>query len=112
MLRRGFFTSPAVNVMLFHASAENNDPTCTTARITKRFTSTIGPPTPTCTGCNVLQPEFFQNSLSPDPKLAFHAVALRPTLNANATSAASESALAEVKMFWINAPRFTPNTFT
>jgi hypothetical protein len=28
MLRRGFFTSPAVNVMLFHASAENSDPVC------------------------------------------------------------------------------------
>ena len=33
ILRRGFFTSPAVNVMLFHASAEKSEPTCTTARI-------------------------------------------------------------------------------
>ena len=30
MLRRGFFTSPAVNVMLFQASAENSDPVCDT----------------------------------------------------------------------------------
>ena len=28
--RRGFFTSPAVKVMLFQASAENSEPTCAT----------------------------------------------------------------------------------
>ena len=56
--------------MLFHASAENSEPTCTTARITSTFTSTIGPPTPTCTGCSELQPAFFQNSLQPAPKFA------------------------------------------
>ena len=30
MLRFGSFTSPAVNVILFHASAENNEPVCET----------------------------------------------------------------------------------
>ena len=40
--------------MLFHASDENSEPTCTTARITSTFTSTMGPPTPTCTGCSEL----------------------------------------------------------
>ena len=30
MLRRGSFTSPAVKVMLFHASAENSEPVCAT----------------------------------------------------------------------------------
>ncbi len=30
MLRRGFFTSPAVKVMLFQASAENSEPVCAT----------------------------------------------------------------------------------
>ncbi len=34
IFRRGFLTSPAVNVMLFQASEENSEPTCTTARIT------------------------------------------------------------------------------
>ncbi len=29
--RFGFFTSPAVNPILFQASAENNEPTCATA---------------------------------------------------------------------------------
>ena len=105
MLRRGFFTSPAVKVMLFHASAENSEPTCTTARITSTFTSTMGPPMPTCTGCSELQPAFFQNSLQPAPKFAFQAVALRPTVKPSSTSAASDSALAEVKMFWISAPK-------
>ena len=36
MLRRGFFTSPAVNVMLFHASAEKSDPVCATQMATNR----------------------------------------------------------------------------
>ena len=112
MLRLGFFTSPAVKVMLFQASAENSDPTCTTARITSRFTSTIGPPTPTCTGCSELQPAFFQNSLHPAPKFASQAAALRPTVKASRISAASDSALAVVKMFWISAPSFTPKMFT
>src|SRR6202049_4101359 len=48
-LRLGFFTSPAVNVTLFQASAENSEPTCATARIVSVPTITIGPPTPTCT---------------------------------------------------------------
>ena len=36
MLRRGFFTSPAVNVMLFQASAEKSDPVCDTQIATNR----------------------------------------------------------------------------
>ncbi len=35
IFRRGFFTSPAVKVMLFHASAANSDPTCETHKATK-----------------------------------------------------------------------------
>src|SRR5271155_765636 len=35
IFRRGFFTSPAVNVMLFQASAANSDPTCETHNATK-----------------------------------------------------------------------------
>ncbi len=99
MFRRGFFTSPAVNVMLFHASAENSDPTCTTASTTSRFTITMGPPTPTCTGCSECQPAFSQNRLQLAPKFASHAVAFRPMVNASTTSAASEIAFAEVNTF-------------
>ena len=36
MLRRGSFTSPAVNVMLFQASAEKSDPVCDTQIATNR----------------------------------------------------------------------------
>ena len=36
MLRRGSFTSPAVNVMLFHASAEKSEPVCDTQMATNR----------------------------------------------------------------------------
>ncbi len=36
ILRRGSFTSPAVNVMLFHASAENSDPVWATQMATNR----------------------------------------------------------------------------
>ena len=45
-LRLGFFTSPAVKVTLFQASAENSDPTCATARTVNAPTNTLGPPTP------------------------------------------------------------------
>ena len=40
--RLGFLTSPAVNVMLFHASAEKSDPTCETPNA-KRLTRNAGP---------------------------------------------------------------------
>ena len=109
MLRLGFFTSPAVKVMLFHASDENSDPTCTTARITTRFTGTMGPPMPSSTGCRELHPAFLQNCA---PKFAAHAVALRPTVKASRTSAASDSAFTEVNTFWISAPSRMPKQFT
>ena len=83
----------------FHKEEENNDPTCTTARITSTFTRTIGPPMPTCTGCNEFQPAFSQKRLQFGPKLASHAMAFRPMVNPSTTSAARDSALAEVKIF-------------
>ena len=112
ILRRGFFTSPAVKVMLFQASAENSEPTCTTARITTTFTSTMGPPTPTCTGCSELHPAFLQNSLQLVPKFAASAVALRPTVKASRIRPASDRAFAVVKMFCISEPSRTPKQFT
>src|SRR3981081_2306455 len=39
--RFGFFTSAAVNPMLFQASAENNEPTCATPNATKRPNSPL-----------------------------------------------------------------------
>ena len=104
-LRCGFFTSPAVNVTLFQASAENSDPTCATARIVSVPTSTIGPPTPTCTACCAPSPAFCQKC---PLKFAASACALRPMNNPNNTSPASAETLATVKMFWMIAPVLTP----
>ena len=97
--------------MLFQASAEKSEPTCTTARITSRFTSTVGPPTPTCTGCSELHPAFCQNSLHraevglPGRGVASHG-------EGEQISAGQRKALAEVKTFWISAPSLTPKIFT
>src|SRR2546427_11586934 len=73
-LRLGFFTSPAVNVTLFQASAEKSEPTWATARVVRGPTKEIGPPAPTCTGCCALSPAFRQKSL----KLAAIACAFLP----------------------------------
>jgi hypothetical protein len=88
------------------------DPTCTTARITSRFTITIGPCAPTCTGCKELQLAFRQNWLQWLPKFAAIAALFRPTLNPSRIKPASDSALATVKTFCTNAPNFTPLMFT
>src|ERR1700751_101381 len=108
-LRLGFFTSPAVKVTLFHASAENSDPTCATARIVSVPTQTVGPPTPTCTACRAASPAFSQKC---PLKLAESAGALRPRKNPKSTRPESAETFAAVKTFWIMAPVFTPNTLT
>src|SRR5664279_3697073 len=77
-----------------------------------KFTSTIGPPTPTWTGCSECQSAFCQKLPQFAPKLACQAVALRPTVKASSTSAARENAFAEVNTFWMSAPSFTPKIFT
>jgi len=91
IFRLGFLTSPAVKVMLFHASAENSDPVCTTARMTAvhqhksdahAHLDRMQRPHP------CISPELAQ----PIAKFAAHAVALRPHLNDSRTSAASDNA--------------------
>ena len=42
MFRRGSFTSPAVNVMLFQASAEKSEPVCATQIATNRPNAVSG----------------------------------------------------------------------
>src|SRR4051812_5352319 len=76
--RLGFFTSPAVNVTLFHASDENSDPTCATA------TTTITPNSP-------LKPKEGNTALEPAlrqkfPKFSAIACGLRATVNPSSTS--------------------------
>src|SRR6202030_3436176 len=102
MSRLGFFTSPAVNVMLFQASAEKSDPTCETpkainkpnapdAAVTDGMNDFIqdAPGSMVCGSCSVQMPV----------KLAWIAAALRPRNIPARISAASPSNLAEVKTF-------------
>src|SRR5512138_2037880 len=97
-LRRGFLTSPAVNVMLFQASEENNEPTCATQNATNK------PNTPAVaarvgrndrSGCTFMTPCGLQRF----EKLALMTWGLRPIKNPMRTSATRESVLAEVKTF-------------
>ncbi len=90
-LRLGFFTSPAVNVTLFHASAENSDPTCAMASAVSVETSTPPP-----TSCNVPRLELCQKFA---PKFAATAVAFRPRKIPKITSPSSAETLAAVKTF-------------
>src|SRR5216684_1740435 len=69
-LRLGFFTSPAVKVTLFHASAENNDPTCATPTATQTPTSPVNPICGKAASAPVLRQKLV--------KFAATAVALRP----------------------------------
>ena len=94
-LRLGFFTSPAVNVTLFQASAEKSEPTWATARMVRVPTKAIGPPTPTCTACCAPSPAFRQKSV----KFAAIACAFLPMNSPRITSANSAEVLAKVKMF-------------
>src|ERR1051326_1577307 len=88
-LRFGFFTSPAVNVTLFQASAEKSEPTCATARIVN--TPTNGPAAVPLAECG--------RSRQKLPKFADIASALRATKAPANTSPASADTLAMVKMF-------------
>src|SRR5215510_7437024 len=84
-LRFGFFTSPAVKVTLFQASAENNDPTWATARIVRMPTN--GP-------ARVPLAECAAESLQKSVKLAAIACGLRPTRIPTSTRPASAETLA------------------
>ncbi len=98
--RLGFFTSPAVNVTLFHASAENSDPTCAIAS-----TVSVETKTPAPTSCRVPRPELRQKFA---PKFAATACAFLPRKIPKSTRPSSAETFAVVKTFWIKAPVFTP----
>src|SRR5438477_7288262 len=103
MFRRGSFTSPAVKVMLFHASAENKEPTCATQKAMNRPKAPALAATLEIHGKSGLigtTPRGVQKS----PKLALIASALRPNSKPTMISAISDKVLAEVKMFWIHLP--------
>src|SRR6266581_2631085 len=107
MLRRGSFTSPAVNVMLFQASAENRDPTWATENATMRPNR---PPAADTAGMNEKSGVIVAASrgVKVEVKLPAMTSAFRPTMTPRTMRRASDSVLAEVKTFWINLPSFRP----
>ena len=99
-VRRGFFTSPAVNVMLFQASDENSEPVWAT------HTATNSPKAVTAVRPGTIStwPRGVQRS----PKLAETAPAFHPATRPMTTSAASAPVFAVVKTFWTNLPYSSP----
>src|SRR5262249_41301636 len=91
-VRRGFFTSPAANVTLFHASEENKGPT-------------IAPPS------TIKKPS--DKFCSPQKWVTFAvtASALRDTNNPSRIRASNAATFAEVKTFWTSFPSRTPRLF-
>ena len=91
MTRRGSRTSPAVKVMLFQASAENNEPVCDTPKATSRPNAPAaargkGPSAPARTVHRL-------------PKLSETAAWFQPNSSAAAISTTSEPVFAVVNTF-------------
>ena len=97
-LRLGFFTSPAVKVTLFQASAENSEPTCATASIVSVPTMTTGR-RPDLNGV-----QRAQSRIVPEVRAKIRGQRLRiaPQQNPNTTSPSSAETFAVVKIFWID----------
>src|SRR6202030_133573 len=112
--RLGFFTSAAVNPMLFQASAENSDPTCATPNATNNPNAPLAavifgtkPRRKSAPGSIGSAPRTAQKC----EKLSLMAAALRPTNTQRKINPSSESVLALVKIFWIIFPSCTPSVF-
>src|SRR5947208_3376398 len=94
----GFFTSPAVKVMLFQASEENREPTCATQNATNKPNR---PPLAAIadiketSGLIISTPRGVQRSV----KLDLIASACRPTVKPIRMRTTSDNVLAEVKIF-------------
>src|SRR2546426_9510665 len=97
-LRRGSFTSPAVKVMLFQASAEKSEPTwATQMAINIPITPLVADTIPTDARSDwigVTTPGVHKLE-----KLALMAAALRLTKMPSAINASSDNVFAEVKTF-------------
>ena len=97
-MRLGSRTSPAVKVMLFQASEENSEPTWATQIATSR------PKAPPAAVTGEMNDKSGLISVTPrgvqkSPKFALSASELRPMRTPMTISAASDSVLADVKMF-------------
>ena len=104
MLRRGFFTSPAVKVMLFQASAEKRELVCATQMPTKR-PNAVTAVRPGPTSCK--PPRNVQKSR----KFSAPAPDRIPTMMPRRINAMSAPVFAVVKTFWTSLPRLSPRVF-
>ena len=111
MFRRGSRTSPAVNVMLFQASAEKSEPTWATqtainipSALPVAETAPMNPRSDVIGETAVGVQKF--------AKFACNAPALRPTKIPSTTSAMRESVFADVNTFWMSLPNERPRVFT
>jgi hypothetical protein len=91
MLRRGSFTSPAVNVMLFQASAEKSEPTCATHSAISMPNVVVA----SSPGASATAPRGVHRS----PKLLVTACEFQPTSKPTAISAMSAPVFVVVKTF-------------
>ena len=108
--RRGSLTSPAVNVTLFQASAENREPTCATHTA---ISSPIAPPVADTDATNDRSDLIGDTPIGVHKcvKLVLIASALRPMNRPRAISASKDSVLAEVNTFWMSLPSRRPRVF-
>src|SRR5258706_13128305 len=88
---RGFFPSPAVNVMLFQASAEKSEPVCET-QMAMNNPNAVAAETP---GVMAENPRVVQNC----PKLSATAVGFQPRIRPTATSPTPAPTLPVVDTF-------------
>src|SRR5271170_1720535 len=95
-LRLGSRTSPAVNVMLFQASAEKSEPTCDTHSATNnpKPVAAESPATMGVSPCAVHASE----------KCARTASECQPIVNPNPITPSSAPIFAQVKTFWMPLP--------
>src|SRR5207253_2849920 len=107
LLRRGSCTSPAVNVILFQASAENKEPTCATQKAINRPRAPVAALRAGRKDRSGLTVTVFCGVQKLE-KLAWMTSAFRPINKPIRIRASKDSVLAEVKMFWMSLPTCRP----
>ena len=103
MFRLGSFTSPAVNVMLFHASAEKSDPVCA------RQIATNSPNALTAVRPGAMSTTF--RGVHALPKFSATTGALQPRSRPTAMSPSSAPVFVVVNTFWMMRPYSRPRVF-
>ena len=100
IFRRGSFTSPAVNVMLFQASAEKSDPVCDTQTAMNRPNAVVA--------FNPGTMSTIPRGVQGLPKLSDTAVWFQPSSTPTRIRPSSAPVLAVVKTFWMILPYWRP----